>query len=101
MAGAIFVFRARRFRSGPYGRQMSVEGVSELAGRPGWTVAGDVATYQPTEDGPSALVRLLQVRGHTYRQWHVVIRDGNGRARRTFWVVTLAEAVRTAERSVS
>jgi hypothetical protein len=74
--------------------------VEDVLGRPGWTVAGLVATYRPVGAGWSALVRLAIVSGHTYARWHIAIVDPNGHARSTRLVATMGEAINVAEARV-
>ena len=75
--------------------------VEDVSGRPGWTIAGLVATYRPAAAGWSALVRLAIVAGHTYARWHVAVIDPRGHARSTRLVATMGEATRVAEAHVS
>lgn len=76
---------------------MPVEDLQALAGRPGWTLAGDRAIYQPTDGGGNAVVRTLQRPGHTYWWWHVAIVDEGGHAAYVTWTGSLGQAIREAE----
>ena len=71
-----------------------------VAERPGWTVAGEVATYQPNPGGWRARVQLVPVPGHRYSRWHIAVINPAGFAAFTKSATTLSYAVTLAERYV-
>jgi hypothetical protein len=73
--------------------------VAEVAGRPGWTMAGDVATYTP--DGAEWTARVWQT-WHAQRagpRWHAALIDSTGIACHVRPCFMPTEAVEWAERS--
>ena len=97
-----YVTTATNAGAGP-GRRATVAAVADtiddLAGRPGWTVEGVVATYAPEPGSWTAKVRLAQ-QAKYYARWHVAIIGPDSRARYVSHASLLGEAVRVAERTV-
>jgi hypothetical protein len=76
------------------------EDITTLTERPHWIVVEGRATYSPVEGGWRAVVSVLRqpVRADRY---HIASVDRTGAARWFREAITLAEAVRVAERDVA
>ena len=72
---------------------------SDVAERPGWTVANGQATFAPVPGGWRAVVSALRhPTGHA--RYHVAVVDRTGATRFTSETASLHDAVRSAERGV-
>ncbi len=76
------------------------ESLDGLADRPGWSLAGSVASYAPVARGWIARVRPLRLPGRSRDRFHIAVVDERGVARYTFIASTVAEARRIAEANV-
>jgi hypothetical protein len=57
---------------------MPDDGLSALAGRPGWAASDGIAIFEPTLGGWRAVVRRVVVAGHSYERLKLTIVDSAG-----------------------
>lgn len=80
---------------------MVEDDLAVLTDRPGWTVAADVAVYEPVAGGWVGRVARLMYPAKAYDRFLVAIIDPAGNARYTMYASMVSEARRLAEGHVN